>query len=1616
MAQEGMTVTKRNYTSFSNQPVANEDAWHELNREEFYSHPEFGKLLKDAPCATCVEDLSKRTMDERYFVDINEPTKFYQQKSLGDLHMLQNDFWVTIDHALKPLGNNGYESGFSFEKAGFDLENKTSYIKTVLGQISFNNWELFTMLNGQLNSHGTMSWDNYTVGDDGVYVTDAFPGIDAEMVVFRGAIKTNFILKSNSFGVFDQLVFRDSFVSSSNLSTSFNEITGNQGVGGFEVFSGNSSALQVGEAILFARDGSKDLVRSGEYLLSGNSYEVRVPFDWINENIGLYELVVDPIVTGTATLAQASITGSRYNASCNFTNSCDYNLAVARPANATITDVAWTFSYTANGTTCWLQDGGIKIAAGGCLSPAASGFYWYCNAIGGGTCTGTNQTIFGDVSSCLPAPGCTPTNVNFTLQFFRSCWGATGCNNACIGAGSPWTMTITGQTLAYTNVVNPITLSATTVCAGGSITASTTGQYGVPGYTYNWSFSPSGTPSIGTGASTSITFPTSGSITLYSIVTDACGNQTTSSRVITVTPGPTINVNSPTICAGQSATLTATGGTTYTWTPAATLSSGTGATVTASPATTTTYTVTGTTSGCTGTATSIVTVTPNPVINVNSATICAGQNATLTATSATSYTWTPAATLSSGTGATVTATPATTTTYTVTGTTGTCTGTGTATVTVNPNPVVSVNSTTICAGQSATLTATGATSYTWTPSATLSSGTGATVTATPTGTTTYTVTGTTGTCTGTATSSVTVTPGPVVAVNNATICAGQSATLTATGATSYTWTPVATLSSGTGASVIATPATTTTYTVTGTTAGCSGTATSVVTVNPNPVVSVNSLTICAGQSATLTATGAASYTWTPTATLSAGTGATVTATPATTTTYTVTGTTGTCTGTATSVVTVTSNPIINVNSATICSGQSATLTATGATSYTWTPSASLSSGSGSSVTANPTTTTTYTITGTTGTCSGTATATITVNPNPVVTVLSPSICAGGSVTLNAGGGATSYTWTPSATLSSGTGSSVVASPSTTTTYTVTGTTAGCSGSATSTVTVNPIPVILLNDATICAGQSATLIATGAGMYTWTPSATLSSSVGSPVIATPTTTTIYTVTGTNSGCTSTATSTVTVNPNPIVSVNSASICAGQSATLTATGAASYTWTPSATLSSGTGSSVTANPPTTTTYTITGTTGACTGTGTSTVTVNPVPTVTASNNGPLCSGATLQLTGTGSTGANYSWTGPTSFSSNTQNPQISSVGTVNEGTYTVTVSLNGCSSTSTTTFALLPGVSSAINASGPYCVNGNVVTLSSLNPGGTWSGSGITNASTGTFDPSLATIGNNTITYTINGACGGPSTTTIVVNSAPVPTFNVSANAGCIPLPVQFTNTTASTNTVTWDFGNGNTSNTSTVNEVYNSSGCFDVTLNVTDNNGCVGATTLNDVVCVVADPVAGFYPNSAEQSVTDPIFQFVNTSTNAVNYVWNFGDNSTSSSVNPSHTYENGQGSYLVELIAYNSAGCSDTAWVSVVVKEEQVFYIPNTFTPDGNEHNNTFSPVFTSGVDENNFSLTIYNRWGETIFETKNPKVGWDGTYHEQLAPTGTYVWVLRFKDPQNDKKYEFSGNVNLFK
>lgn len=870
---------------------------------------------------------------------------------------------------------------------------------------------------------------------------------------------------------------------------------------------------------------------------------------------------------------------------------------------------------------------------------------------------------------------CQGTSTSFTDQSISSSfwqWNfgdpASGVNNTSSlqnpshsfsTAGSYTVTLISGiqpacaDTTIQTIIVYPlpvVSVSSATICAGETTTLTASGAN-----TYSWS----------TGAtidSVTVSPTSTASYTVTGI--SALGCVGTGIGTVVVNPLPVVTIssnadlasNSATICKGQAATLTASGADSYSWSTGAIIDS-----ITVNPDTTTSYTVTGSTLGCVGSAIASVTVNPLPVVTVSAATVCAGQTATVTASGASAYFWSTGSSSNS-----ISDNPLATTSYTVTGSTLGCLGTALATITVNPLPVVTTNYTTVCQGQTATLTAGGASSYSWSTGATSDS-----ITDNPASTTSYTVTGNTLGCLGTAVGAINIVFAPVIIVDPDTICVGETATLSAVGAPGYSWSTGATTSQ-----ITVSPVSSTTYTVSST--GCPNTATGTITVNPLPVVSVSSATVCFGQAATITASGANTYVW-----ANGSSASSLTVSPSVTTSYAVTGNTAGCYNTSLGTITVTplQDATFFYTPSTICKtgGSNPSPVITGATggifssapagliidpssglidvatsnlgTYTITyttngvcpsssnfnvtitnlPSATFSYGvycqnvadptpafpSGSSagvfssqaglVFASPvvipgtvdlsaSTPGTYTVTNTiaaSGSCpAAISTNTIVINPVPVTIVNDQTICAGETTSLTASG-ADSYVWTNGSSTNA-----ITVSPSGNASYTVTGSSSGCSSTAVATVTVNPIPVVAVNSLTICEGNSATLTASGADSYSWSTGASSNPLIVSPAVSTTTT---YTVTGNSLGCVQTAIAMVTVNPLPVVTVNSTTICAGETTTLTASGADTYLWTPGGT----SGNSITVSPTDTTVYSVTGSSLGCSQTAVGAVTVIPLP---------------------------------------------------------------------------------------------------------------------------------------------------------------------------------------------------------------------------------------------------------------------------------------------------------------------------------------------------------------------------------------------------------------------------
>ncbi|MBA3705238.1 MAG: gliding motility-associated C-terminal domain-containing protein [Bacteroidetes bacterium] len=886
------------------------------------------------------------------------------------------------------------------------------------------------------------------------------------------------------------------------------------------------------------------------------------------------------------------------------------------------------------------------------------------------------------------------------------------------------------------------------------------------------------------------------------------------------------------------------------------------------------------------------------------------------------------------------------------------------------------------------------------------------------GTYTVTVTDVSG-CISSATT-VTLNPttcGPAITATGGVICSGGCINIatTASGGTApytYSWNTGATTSS-----LSVCPTATTTYTITLSDGSSkNATATAVVTVNPSPILNVTgNTTICNGTSTTLTASGANTYAWSPGTGLSTTTNATVNANPTTTTTYTITGVTSGCTGTTTVEIIVNPNPAVNITPVTICQGNSATLSASGSTTYAWSPATGLSATTGTSVVANPTTTTTYTVIGSFASgCSASGTVIVTVNPpcGPGVSATGSTVCEGicATLTSTASGGIPPYTYSWD---TGETTASISNCPSVTTTYTVTVTDNSVptgTASAIAVITVNPNPVVVVPAATICAGTSTVLTASGATTYTWAPALGLNTTSGTTVTANPNITTTYTVTGSNLlGCTATTTVVLTINPIPLISVPNASICSGGTTVLSATGANSYTWGPSNGLSATTGATVTANPITNSTYTVCGSSNGCSSCTTVTVNVGKL-VATISPNKTICFGNSTNLIASG--GSTYSWTPKTNLDNpNIFNPIATPTVTT---TYTVVVSDSTCSNSAVVTITVNPAISlnvAPINATCFGRCNGQTIVIPS---GGTspyiysWSG--------GCSSAACNNVCAGSYTLTVTDAMGCTNSGVVTVTEPLALTMIVTGGNACLGDSITLSATGATS--YSWFPATGLYTN-SGATVIAKPTQTTTYTITGTDANGCT--TTAITTATVNPKPNAAFTNNPQVVNEFNPTIYFNDHSFGGTitSWKWNFGDpkKTTSTIQNPWFTYPDTSNHYQVGLIVTNQFGCIDSITATIYIRGIFTFYIPNTFTPDGNGLNDGFLPKGV-GIDETNYHLWIFDRWGNLIWHTETWGEAWDGKANKgsDIAQLDTYVWKVYVKEKETGINHNYVGHVNIVK
>ena len=449
--------------------------------------------------------------------------------------------------------------------------------------------------------------------------------------------------------------------------------------------------------------------------------------------------------------------------------------------------------------------------------------------------------------------------------------------------------------------------------------------------------------------------------------------------------------------------------------------------------------------------------------------------------------------------------------------------------------------------------------------------------------------------------------------------------------------------------------------------------------------------------------------------------------------------------------------------------------------------------------------------------------------------------------------------------------------------------------------------------------------------------------------------------------------------------------------------------------------------TTNYNVTANLSGCISTDNVNITVNPLPTFTVIGTHPTTCGSTdgfitisglLNATNYQISYNNGAVQGPTAMLSNASGEII--ITGLNAGNYTdFIVNVLTCSTIDNTVINLVDALTPTIDAGIDLtiCENENT-TLTATNPdGATLSWNNAVTDGVAFISPIGTT--NYTVTATLL-TCVSTDDVDITVNLIPIVTFEADTLTACLSSTITFTNQTSIGSVFEWDFGDETIGNGTIVSHNYIEPGVFDISLTVTTAEGCTATVTIYDYISIDNPPIANFSLDPQFTDINHTEIEFTNESELGEGYEWDFGDNSDLVyDEHTSHIYDAVPAQYPISLlVTSNNGGCSDLIVKYITINDVLLYFVPNAFTPGNGNLNLTFKPIFTSGFDINNYKMTIYNRWGELLFESQNHEIGWNGTFtvNGETCITGVYIWKIDFNENTTDKRQSIKGHVTLLR
>ncbi len=437
------------------------------------------------------------------------------------------------------------------------------------------------------------------------------------------------------------------------------------------------------------------------------------------------------------------------------------------------------------------------------------------------------------------------------------------------------------------------------------------------------------------------------------------------------------------------------------------------------------------------------------------------------------------------------------------------------------------------------------------------------------------------------------------------------------------------------------------------------------------------------------------------------------------------------------------------------------------------------------------------------------------------------------------------------------------------------------------------------------------------------------------------------------------------------------------------------------------------------------GLCPAQATTAVNVYSLAAPSISKVGPFCnvgSPINLQVTPLGGVfgGANNGATTPQGGF----NPGFAIIG---DNIVNYSVSAGPCVAYAQTTITIEKFISADFSQyAGPYCKNNAPINLNSIsqNPGGVWAGPGVVGS---LFTPANANIGNNNVitylTHSMPTASLCPDTSAMRIQVNDIPNVSIVSNSekGCAPVEVIFNTPSVNNGTGLWNLGDGSEPLQGlTVTHLYTTPGSYTVSFNYQDDIGCATQAFLANPIIVYEVPKANFSYSPDDITIANPEVQFSNLSTILGNntYQWQMSNLYQLNDVNPKVVFPQA-GDYEIVLTATTIHGCKDVVSKMIQVKNDYGIYIPSSFSPNFDGLNDVFIPIFSPyGLDLKTYEMEVFDRWGHSMFLTKDFTKGWDGTVlnkGDEPLKQDVYVYKLRYKDIDG-KIHNKTGHVTLMK